>query len=115
MDEWSPKHALQMLEGGNEQLTGFFTRHHLSPEALEGSPNTAEASQTTTVSKENVTQVRYRTKAALFYRQQLDLHVDRVLSAGPYRGRELSRRLRRPRIDHRNTTRSNKEPGVQMR
>jgi hypothetical protein len=101
MDEWSPKHALQMLEGGNEQLSGFFTRHHLSQEALEDSPNAVASN---TVSRENVTQVRYRTKAAQFYRQQLDLHVDLVLSAGPYRGRELSRRLRRPRIEHRNTT-----------
>ena len=95
MDEWSPKHVLQMLEGGNDQLQGFFTRHHLSQEALTDNP------KKTNLSPENVTQLRYRTKAALFYRQQLDLHAERVLAAGRYQGRELSRRLRnKPRIQH---------------
>ena len=36
----------------------------------------------------------YKTKAALFYRQQLDLHVGRVLQSLPYRGREHSRGLK---------------------
>ena len=99
MDDWSPKHVLQMLEGGNDQLRGFFTRHHLSQEALTDIP------KETNLSPENVTQLRYRTKAALFYRQQLGLHADRVLAAGPYQGRELSRRLRnKPRIEHRSST-----------
>ena len=100
MDDWSPKHVLQMLEGGNDQLHGFFTRHHLSQEALIDSPKA-----TTNLSPENVTQLRYRTKAALFYRQQLNLHAERVLAAGRYQGRELSRRLRnKPRIEHRSST-----------
>lgn len=98
MDEWSPHHVLNMLEGGNEQLTGFFTRHHLSPSALQENPRSSA------VTAENVTQLRYRTRAAEFYRKQLRLHVDRVLDAGPYQGRELSRRLRRPHVEHRNTT-----------
>ena len=97
MDAWAPKHVLQMLEGGNDQLRGFFTRHHLSEEALTENPK-----KTTNMSPTNVTQLRYRTKAALFYRQQLDLHAERVLAAGPYQGRELSRRLRnKPRVEHR--------------
>ena len=98
MDEWTPKHVLQMLEGGNDQLRGFFTRHHLSQEALTENP------KKTNISPDNVTRLRYRTKAALFYRQQLDLHAERVLSAGPYQGRELSRRLRnKPRIERRSS------------
>lgn len=99
MDEWSVKHIINMLEGGNEQLQGFFTRHHLSQDALADNP------KKTNLSPENVTQLRYRTKAALFYRQQLDLHTERVLSSGPYKGRELSRRLRKkPRLEKRSTT-----------
>lgn len=100
MDDWSPKHVLQMLEGGNDQLQGFFNRHHLSQEALIDNPKTAK-----NLSAENVTQLRYRTKAAQFYRHQLHLHAERVLAAGPYQGRELSRRLRnKPRIEHRSST-----------
>ena len=100
MDDWSPMHVLQMLEGGNEQLHGFFTRHHLSQEAL-----LADNPKKTNLSPENVTQLRYRTKAALFYRQQLSLHAERVLAAGPYQGRELSRRLKnKPRIEQRSSS-----------
>lgn len=99
MDEWTPKHVLQMLEGGNDQLQGFFTRHHLSQEALTENPK-----KTNSISAENVTQLRYRTKAAQFYRQQLDLHAERVLAAGPYRGRESARRRRgKPQIQRRAT------------
>jgi hypothetical protein len=98
MDEWSPKHVVQMLEGGNDQLQGFFQRHHLSQEALAE----LDSKKATNLSPENVTQLRYRTKAAQFYRQQLDMHSDRILESGPYRGRELSRRLRnKPRVEHR--------------
>ena len=46
---------------------------------------------------ENVTLMRYKTKAAMFYRQQLEKHVTKVVEAGPYRGREHSRKLREPR------------------
>jgi Putative GTPase activating protein for Arf len=50
---------------------------------------------------QNVTRLRYKTKAALFYRQQMTMHVRRILDeqAGPYRGREVSRQAQ-------NTTRS---------
>lgn len=96
MDEWTPKHVLQLLEGGNDQLRSFFTRHHLTQEALTDNP------KKTNLSLENVTQLRYRTKAALFYRQQLDMHAERILAAGRYQGRELSRRMKnKPRIEHR--------------
>lgn len=136
MDAWTPGQVVGMLEGGNEQLARFFTRHHLSTAALldnphpthnatnnngtnrrsgtSGSTGTGSGSNSSkgssnhnssmVVTAENVTQLRYRTRAAEFYRKQLSLHVDRVLEAGPYRGRESSRRLRRPRIEHRNTT-----------
>ena len=105
MDEWTPKHVLQMLEGGNDQLHGFFVRHHLSQDALLADNTTSRnnnnsgtnkpTTRTALLSPENVTQLRYRTKAAQFYRQQLDLHAERILQAGRYQGRELSRRLLR--------------------
>lgn len=109
MDDWSPMHVLQMLEGGNAQLHGFFTRHHLSQEALllshDDDDDNNNPKKTTNLSPENVTQLRYKTKAALFYRQQLSLHAERVLAAGPYQGRELSRRLKnKPRIEQRTSS-----------
>jgi Putative GTPase activating protein for Arf len=86
MDEWSLEQVLAMLEGGNGQLVGFFGRHHLTTDTC------LETSKT--ITKENVTRLRYKTKAALFYRQQMNVHVSNVLAAGPYRGRETSRNRR---------------------
>lgn len=96
MDEWSLPQVVAMLEGGNEQLYGFFSRHALSVEACPA--------QGKRVNKENVTRLRYKTKAAEFYRQQMNLHVATVLKNGPYRGREMSRRLRHHPLDTRNST-----------
>eukprot|EP00527_Entomoneis_sp_CCMP2396_P004361 CAMPEP_0198143596 /NCGR_PEP_ID=MMETSP1443-20131203/8562_1 /TAXON_ID=186043 /ORGANISM="Entomoneis sp., Strain CCMP2396" /LENGTH=226 /DNA_ID=CAMNT_0043806859 /DNA_START=231 /DNA_END=911 /DNA_ORIENTATION=- len=103
MDEWSLEHVLNMLEGGNAQLTDFFSRHHLSEEALMKRKGADEATQAKVINKSNVTRLRYKTKAALFYRQQMALHTARVVKAGPYRGREMSRRLKQPRLDHRHS------------
>ena len=80
MDEWSISEVISMLEGGNRQLAAFFQRHQLTAGACGGR-------------LENVTLRRYKTKAALFYRRQMELHVQNILAAGPYRGRQWSRRL----------------------
>lgn len=100
MDEWSLEHVINMLEGGNAQLTLFFYRHLLSEEALAAKQQQHQqqqqdaATQPKVITKTNVTRLRYKTKAALFYRQQMALHTARVLQAGPYRGREISRKLK---------------------
>jgi len=98
MDEWLHSEILAMLEGGNEQLQEFFTRHELCREANNGTSNDV-------ITKENVTLMRYKTKAALFYRQQLSLHVAKVQESGEYQGREVSRRRDNHRMLHeRNST-----------
>jgi hypothetical protein len=87
MDEWTLGDLLCMLEGGNDQISTFFTRHHLSKESC---PQQATTS-TTGITKETVTKLRYKTKAAEFYRSHLSLHATKVIGAGPYKGREQSR------------------------
>jgi len=103
MDAWSLEQVIAMLEGGNRQLAQFFARHALCVESIRktsttstGSAALSSSSRSTsptssTLTPDNVTRLRYKTKAALFYRQQLALHCQRVLAAGPYRGREQSR------------------------
>lgn len=95
MDDWSQAEVLAMLEGGNEQLNDFFHRHSLCVDS--------DLSKNNLLTKDNVTTMRYKTKASLFYRQQMGKHVANVLKSGAYRGREASRRNRRP-LDHRNST-----------
>jgi hypothetical protein len=97
MDEWSLEQVLAMLEGGNAQLSGFFARHHLTVETC------LELNKT--ITKQNVARLRYKTKAALFYRQQMTVHVTKVLASGPYRGRETSRnrRCNSQQIERRNS------------
>jgi len=72
MDSWSHSQVLSLLEGGNAQLSSFFERHSLCPD-------------------QSTSDNRYRTKAALFYRQKLSLHVQHVIANGCYQGREASR------------------------
>jgi Putative GTPase activating protein for Arf len=76
LDHWSVDQILKMLEGGNRQLDGFFTRHLLS---------------THTDKAEQNLKIRYLTKAAKFYRIGLDNHVSQLLLT-PYMGREESRK-----------------------
>jgi hypothetical protein len=117
MDEWSAREVVSMLEGGNRQLQSFFHRHCLTEDSLVRS-NVSSSSSTTTshhrtttgpqpspqpqppshgadggvgLSRDNVQRLRYKTKAALFYRRQMEQHVQTILAAGPYRGRERSR------------------------
>jgi len=68
MDAWSHSQILSLLEGGNQQLQAFFQRHHLH-------------------TKSN----KYHTKAAQFYRTQLQRHVHRLANQGVYPGRAVSR------------------------
>jgi hypothetical protein len=96
MDEWSIEEVLSMLEGGNAQLTSFFDRHHLSEHSLP--------EKSTTLTKENVTRLRYKTKAAKFYRKQMELHIQKVLENAPYQGRDHSRQQRYPQIARRNSS-----------
>ena len=95
MDEWSQQEVLAMLEGGNAQIHDFFERHNLCPDS--------DFSNNDVLTKENVTTMRYKTKAALFYRQQMQKHVTKILESGVYRGREASRRRGRS-LDHRNSS-----------
>ena len=68
-----------MLEGGNSQLSSFFRRH-----ALDSTASTFQSPQLT---KENIQIMRYKTKAAEFYREQLQHHIQRIKERGPYKGR----------------------------
>jgi hypothetical protein len=69
MDSWSLSQVLSMLEGGNNQLNQFFERHEMA----------------------NMPTRRYHTKAAKFYRTNMQEHVDKVSNKGIYRGREVNR------------------------
>ena len=108
MDEWSVTEVISMLEGGNSQLTAFFDRHALTQQACPpptGDPSnrlcdangtdrtntTAATAPTSMITRENVMRLRYKTKAALFYRMNMEQHVNTILATGPYRGREISR------------------------
>lgn len=99
MDHVSLVQLMALLEGGNAQLEAFFERHLLTSKTLAAQPpplsptRKSSTESATRITAENVTRLRYKTKAALFYRQHLSLHVDRILQAGPYQGREQSRKL----------------------
>jgi hypothetical protein len=87
MDHFSHDEIVKMLEGGNRQLDTFFHRH-----SLHTSTNAVEF-QSPILNPQNISSMRYKTKAALFYRQQLDHHCTNLIARGPYKGR---RRKRRP-------------------
>lgn len=72
MDAWNQPQILAMLEGGNDQLGGFFGRHRMTDSA-------------------KIIRKRYMTKASLFYRSHLQKHVQQVVLAGVYQGREVAR------------------------
>ena len=86
MDHWTYDEVVQMLEGGNKQLERFFQRHSLNIGA--------SSFQSPQLSQSNISKMRYKTKAALFYRQQLDHHVQDLISRGPYKGRTRRRKQR---------------------
>ena len=105
MDHWTYPQVVKMLEGGNQQLAQFFERHCLSKkefikqqQANECAASTKTPGESSSVlTPDNITVMRYKTKAALFYRQQLDHHVQHLLRNGkPYRGRKDRKVKRRP-------------------
>lgn len=79
MDTWNHAQVLAMLEGGNDQLGKFFARHEMHG----SSPSNRSA---------DMMCKRYKTKAALFYRTNLQKHVEQVAESGVYEGREAARR-----------------------
>ena len=108
MDEWSLPQIVAMLEGGNTQLHNFFDRHCLGRDHVSKQPSQQQQPSSSSQeqwqvqrrrtsfhyklhNKDKINQLRYKTKAALFYRQQLSLHVDRVLQqqgGKPYQARQ---------------------------
>lgn len=84
MDHWRYDEVVKMLEGGNRQLSTFFQRHALGRECSEF--------QSPQLTSENIASMRYKTKAALFYRQQLEHHIQHLISQGPYKGRRRTKR-----------------------
>jgi hypothetical protein len=71
-----------MLEGGNDQLHNFFARHSMSTDSNDGA---------------EILKKRYRTKAAKFYRDGIQKHVETVAGNDIYRGRRASRMLPKER------------------
>ncbi len=98
MDHWTHKEVVLMLEGGNTQLGGFFARHALTKKEFEkqeelNNRKQAPSGKPRLLTADNLTSVRYKTKAALFYKNQLEAHVVKMLedpSRKPYRGRSRS-------------------------
>ena len=85
MDAWSQAQVLSLLEGGNEQLQLFFDRHNLGKDSI-------------------ISDQRYRTKAAKFYRKSLAVHVMEISESGSYKGRQESRRKTCNRSQQRDET-----------
>jgi len=119
-----------MLEGGNDQLSGFFVRHSLCPKPPAASTGSGPGSGNSSGDEDSdvimakaaaaaakaaaallanqkprapsrsnsfcqldeIIYIRYKTKAALFYRENLAKHVERVAADGRYRGREAARK-----------------------
>jgi hypothetical protein len=90
MDHWSHTEVLSMLEGGNKQLNDFFARHGLQANHQE-IVNDIPALPEGHLAAKN----RYKTNAAMFYRNNLRSHVKQVEESGIYKGREHSRQPRR--------------------
>jgi len=97
MDHWTHKEVVLMLEGGNAQLGGFFERNVLTKKEFEKQEKinkrqhpSDKPKQRASLTADNVMSLRYKTKAALFYKSQLEAHVSRLLedpARRPYRGR----------------------------
>eukprot|EP00539_Tryblionella_compressa_P007109 CAMPEP_0178757974 /NCGR_PEP_ID=MMETSP0744-20121128/14106_1 /TAXON_ID=913974 /ORGANISM="Nitzschia punctata, Strain CCMP561" /LENGTH=109 /DNA_ID=CAMNT_0020412243 /DNA_START=11 /DNA_END=340 /DNA_ORIENTATION=+ len=94
MDHWTYPQVIKMLEGGNKQLETFFERHALTkntfvPQNTTNNNNNNHSDTNNNLTVANLSMMRYKTKAALFYRQQLDHHIQNLLeNPKPYRGRK---------------------------
>ena len=106
MDSWSHTHVLKMLEGGNDQLKQFYGRHGMdastatkastkasSSTGYDSSSGSESSDDSSGDSPQDMVSRRYHTKAARFYRQQLDVHVERICQQhrNGYQGRAASR------------------------
>jgi len=114
MDHWTHKEVVLMLEGGNAQLGGFFARNLLTRKEFEKQETSnhqrkqqeppGKPKQPSVLTADNVESLRYKTKAAFFYKNQLEAHVERMLgdpTRRPYRGRLLDQRSsEQPRTNH---------------
>jgi hypothetical protein len=90
MDHWSHTEVLSMLEGGNKQLNDFFARHGLQAHHQD------IVNDIPALPAEHLAAInRYKTNAAMFYRNNLRVHVKQVEESGIYRGREHSRQPKR--------------------
>lgn len=96
MDSWSHDQVLSLLEGGNGQLEDFFVRHGLGRggNVLVEDRRRRTVQQWEEEKRCRVVDRRYETKAALFYRENLAVHVEKVGSQHRYKGRDASRRRR---------------------
>jgi hypothetical protein len=81
MDAWSHSQVLAMLEGGNQQLKNFYDRHDMGKNS-------------------RVFDQRYHTKAAHFYRENMERHVEKIGQNGQWMGRAESRRVVTKRSRH---------------
>lgn len=96
MDHWSHSQIISVLEGGNEQLSTFFDRHCLSPmspklQQISDFWREEDAVDLHPCPVASITTLRYMTKAALFYREELPRHVAKIISRGRYMGRNATR------------------------
>lgn len=80
MDSWSHSDILAMLEGGNQQLNGFFSRNLLTT-----------SRELSCVENNSTILNRYKTNAAKFYRNNLSSHVTKIMKKGKYVGRDAYR------------------------
>lgn len=101
MDHWTHREVVLMLEGGNAQLGGFFVRNCLTKIEFEKREKTYKEQQErqepsgaqrrrSSLTADNVESQRYKTKAAAFYKNQLEAYVGRLLEdpvQKPYQGR----------------------------
>jgi hypothetical protein len=109
MDHWSHTEVLSMLEGGNKQLNDFFARHGLQANHQE-IVNDIPALPEGHLAAKN----RYKTNAAMFYRNNLRSHVKQVEESGLYKGREHSRQPRRGK-SKKSTTNTNSSMESEVR
>jgi len=96
MDHWTHREVVLMLEGGNAQVGGFFARNCLTKKEFEKRGEIRREQQqnhlgrNSSLTADNVESLRYKTKAAAFYKSQLEAHVGRLLEdpvGKPYQGR----------------------------
>lgn len=106
MDRWSHSQVLAMLEGGNDQLQNFYVRHDMGP------PPKDDDIENNNNNNNKIFEKRYHTKAAKFYRRNMELHVNNIKQIGHWKGRAASRQQQqqRQRRHHRRGHKNNNKP-----